>query len=52
VVQIDELVEAVAISMEAAPVDDCPAADLDDDRQVSVDEVIRAVRAALVGCSP
>jgi hypothetical protein len=50
VVQVDELVRAVAISLDDEPIGDCRPADGDDDGIVSVDEVIRAVRMALGEC--
>lgn len=51
VVRVDELVRAVAISLDEAPFDDCRPADGDGNGVVSVDEVIRAVRSALGQCS-
>jgi hypothetical protein len=50
VVSVDELVRAVAISLDDASPDDCRPADIDDNGLVSVDEVIRAVRNALAVC--
>jgi hypothetical protein len=51
VVGVDELVRAVAISLDEAPLDDCRPADGDGNGIVSVDEIIRAVRTALGQCS-
>jgi hypothetical protein len=52
VVRVDELVTAVAIGLEAASVDDCRPVDHDGDLFVTVDELVRAVNAALGGCPP
>jgi YVTN family beta-propeller protein len=50
VVRVSELVTAVAIGLDRAPVLACDAADADGGGTVTVDELIRAVRGALDGC--
>ncbi|MEO8604897.1 MAG: penicillin acylase family protein [bacterium] len=49
-VTIDELLRAVAISLDSQPLDQCPVADWNGDGSVSVDELIRGVNAALMSC--
>lgn len=46
-VSVDELVRAVAIALESAPLASCPAADRDGDGIVRIDELIAALTAAL-----
>lgn len=50
-VTVDELVLAVNVALELANPESCPAADRDGDRNVTVNEVIAGVRAALNGCA-
>lgn len=49
-VDVSELVTAVNIALGAMSLSSCSQADLDLDGSVSVDELIRAVTAALFGC--
>ncbi len=46
-VTIDELIVAVRIALDSAPIDDCTAVDRNGDGIVVIDELITAVRAAL-----
>lgn len=46
-VSVDELVRAVGIALESAPLAACPAADRDGDGTVRIDELIAALGAAL-----
>jgi hypothetical protein len=50
-VSINELVTAVNIALSSLDVSACPAADTSADGQVTVDELIRAVTRALMGCT-
>ena len=50
VVSIDELVTAVRIALAQSPLDTCPSADSSSDQRVTVDDLVRAVNAALRGC--
>jgi len=47
-VTIDELIVAVRIALDAAPIASCPGVDRNADGIVAIDELITAVRAALV----
>jgi YVTN family beta-propeller protein len=49
-VVIDELIRGVAVALEQQSLSSCDAADHDDDGRVMVDEILRATRAALLGC--
>ena len=51
-VTIDELLYAVAITLETQPLDGCPMADFNHDGAVEVAELIRAVNTALASCRP
>lgn len=44
--------QAPNIALGAEPVADCEAGDANADGEISIDELIRAVRAALEGCPP
>jgi hypothetical protein len=44
------LVKAVNIALGLASTDTCTRADVNSDGQVSIDELIKAVNAALSGC--
>src|SRR5262245_22370706 len=49
-VTIDEVVSAVQMALSARPPENCRAVDLDQSDSTSIEELISAVRAALVGC--
>lgn len=49
-VSVDELVSGVSIVLGNAPLSSCPVFDSSGDGQVTVNELIQAVNAALVGC--
>ena len=49
-VTVDELLLAVAISLETHPLSECRAADRDLNGQLDIAELIRAVNAALINC--
>jgi hypothetical protein len=49
-VTITDLVTCVAIALDSQPVSACTACDLDGDQMVGVNELIKAVSAALYGC--
>jgi hypothetical protein len=49
-VTIDELLRAVGIDLGTETLERCPVADLNGDGQVEVAEIIRGVKAALIGC--
>ena len=49
-VTVDELTTAVAIALGERPMTDCPAADIDGDLGVAVDELTLALGATLNGC--
>ncbi len=51
VVQVNEIVQGVAIALGQAPVGTCPSFDGDDDGAVSIAELLTAVNALLSGCS-
>jgi hypothetical protein len=51
VVSIDELVLAVWVGLQSMPVQSCLPIDHNGDARATVDELIRAVRAAVAGCS-
>ena len=51
-VTIDELITAIGIAIETAPLSACSEADIDVDRAVGVHEVVVAVGAALNGVPP
>jgi hypothetical protein len=48
-VTINELVTAVRIAVGGVPPDECPYLDLDADRRAAIDEIVRAIDAALNG---
>jgi hypothetical protein len=50
VVDVVDLVTAVDLSMRSETTKSCPNADVNGDDSVTVDELIRAVRRALIGC--
>lgn len=50
-VSVDELIQAVNITLGAAPVFECESIDEDGNRLVTIDEIIAAVSAALTGCT-
>lgn len=50
-VAIDELVTGVAIAQGSRPASDCQSLDADGGGDVSIDEVIAAVRSAIDGCA-
>jgi hypothetical protein len=50
IVAINELIQAVQISLEEAPLAQCEAADRNGDLTVSIAELIAAVNNALDGC--
>jgi FG-GAP-like repeat len=50
-VTVTDLVVAVDLSMRGAGAEICADADVNDDGHIGVDELIRAVRRALVGCA-
>lgn len=50
-VTIDELLLAVGISLDAHPPSECMAADRNSDGQLEINELIRAVNAALINCT-
>ena len=49
-VTVDELVTAVGIALGSLPLDRCPAANVQEDTMVSINELIGAVNSALQGC--
>jgi len=49
-VTIEELIRGVNIALGNAPVSDCPPFDRNADGQVTIDELIAAVGAAMSGC--
>jgi hypothetical protein len=49
-VRVDELIRAVRIALDLAPVSTCTAVDADGDGSVRVDELVRAVQRSLGGC--
>jgi hypothetical protein len=49
-VTVDDLIKGVNIALNVAAVDTCAAADFNQDLQVTVDELVRAVTNALDGC--
>ncbi len=49
-VRVGELTTGVAIGLHRMPVSRCPAADMDSDSEVEINELIRGVDAALRGC--
>jgi len=50
-VTVDELIRGVNLALGLLPVPHCPAFDLDGTGEISVNELIVAVNAALVGCA-
>ena len=50
-VTISELITGVLIALEEKPVSDCVALDVNHDDRVTIDELVKAVQSALVGCS-
>jgi hypothetical protein len=48
---VDELLTLVNIVLNNAPVSACLAGDLNHDDQVTINEILTAVNAALSGCS-
>ncbi len=51
IVSIDELIAGVAIALGQRSVDDCAAFDIDNSDQITIDELVAAVDAALNECS-
>jgi hypothetical protein len=49
-VGINELVRSVNIALGTAPVSRCLAIDTNSDAAVAINELVRAVASALVGC--
>ena len=49
-VSIDEIITAVNIDLENAPLSRCPSADVNGDGQVAIDDILAAVNHALNGC--
>jgi hypothetical protein len=49
-VTIDELVLQVRIALGEADISACSAADANNDRQVTIEEILRSVNQALLGC--
>jgi hypothetical protein len=47
---LDELVLQVRIALGKADITACSAADANNDRQVTIDEIVRSVTQALLGC--
>ncbi len=47
---LDELVLQVRIALEEADITACSAADANNDRQVTIEEILRSVNQALLGC--
>ena len=50
VVTVNELVRLVNVSLQAAPVTDCPAGDPNLDGVISINELVQAVNNSLSGC--
>ncbi|HVM96402.1 MAG TPA: hypothetical protein VMT89_08425 [Candidatus Acidoferrales bacterium] len=50
-VTIDEIVTALNIALEVAPLDSCVALDGNGDGAVTVDELVAAINNALLGCA-
>jgi hypothetical protein len=50
-VDVSEILRCVAIDLGAAPLASCDACDANGDTQVSIDELVAALRAALDGCT-
>ncbi|MBI3785736.1 MAG: hypothetical protein HY270_20275 [Deltaproteobacteria bacterium] len=50
-VEVDDLLRAVSIAQGQASLATCLAADLDGDQEVTIEEVIRSVNQAMLGCS-
>ena len=51
-VTVDNVIAAVAIALGDVPIDECRAADVDDDGGVTVDEIVVTLQMALNGCPP
>jgi len=49
-VTVDEIVTGVNIALGLASSQVCPAMDTNGDEQVTIDELLQAVNAALFGC--
>ena len=49
-VTIDEILKGVGMAVGTIPIGDCPEVDANADQVVTVDELLRAVAAALNGC--
>ena len=50
-VTVDELLRAVAITLDSQPLEACPVADYDGNGEIDVAEIIRAINAALSSCT-
>ena len=51
-VSVGELVRGASIALGNTPLDACPSFDTDGSGSVTIDELLAAVNAALLGCSP
>jgi hypothetical protein len=49
-VTVDELVRMVNIALGSSNLDSCPPGDQNGDGEVTIDEIIQGVNAALDGC--
>lgn len=49
-VTVDEVVRLVTVALGQGTVAQCPVGDRNDDRQITVDEILAAVRSVLLGC--
>jgi hypothetical protein len=50
-VTVDEIVSGVNMALGVVPLDACGAMDMDQSASVTVDELLRAIDAALNGCA-
>ena len=51
IVTIDEVTRTIALALGRGDVMDCPVADVNDNGFVTIDEIIDALNASLLGCS-
>jgi hypothetical protein len=49
-VTVDDLIRAIEIALGHRCVDDCSAVDTNGDRRVTIDEIVRALTRARLGC--